>query len=454
MDTVSRVVWHIADMQNSYAVTFAAFLLFWGRVADLYSARPVFIYGFLLLGIIDLVISFLPEKYSFFILRAVSGIAGATLIPAGFRLISAVFEPHELNKALTLYAMCGALANATGTLAAGVLEFIPSGGQGAAWRWFFRLIAAIVLPICAISFFWIPKPPGAQNDVEDKWKRLDLVGAILMLLAIVLLILGLTLGASYGFKTAGFLAPFLLTWPLCIAFFVWEAWLPPEVAILPSKTWRIPNFTLLIVFATFIYGWYAVSMLPLIEIFVNVFDETPFIASLRLFPLGAAAAIFVVILTSFPVLSSRPRWTIPVAHLAGAVGYVLFVTWSGDRLGGEYWSHLFLGGFIGSSGMQAAFTGLNVGIMTSVPPEMTGVAGAVLQVALQVGSAIAMSIQAGLLTIEPGGIHNYTNVRTSWYFQLGWAIVWLIMFLVFYRPIKNTPGDEEGGEHGRVVTAH
>ena len=112
---------------TSYAVTFAAFLLFWGRVSDLYSAKPVFAYGFLTLGILSLVISFLPDRYSFFVIRAISGIAGATLIPASFRLIVAVFEPHELGKAFTIYSSVGAIANSTGVIVAGFIEYIPNG---------------------------------------------------------------------------------------------------------------------------------------------------------------------------------------------------------------------------------------------------------------------------------------------------------------------------------------
>jgi MFS family permease len=112
---------------TSYAVTFAAFLLFWGRVSDLYSAKPVFAYGFLSLGVLSLVISFLPDRYSFFVIRAISGIAGATLIPASFRLIVAVFEPHELGKAFTIYSSVGAIANSTGVIVAGFIEYIPQG---------------------------------------------------------------------------------------------------------------------------------------------------------------------------------------------------------------------------------------------------------------------------------------------------------------------------------------
>jgi len=115
-------------------VTFGAFLLFWGRVSDLYSAKPVFCYGFVVLGCLQLVISFLPDRFSFFIFRAISGIAGACLIPSSYRLITALFEKEELGKAFTLFGMSGALANVTGTIAAGLVSYIPTHGQGAAWR--------------------------------------------------------------------------------------------------------------------------------------------------------------------------------------------------------------------------------------------------------------------------------------------------------------------------------
>jgi len=115
-------------------VTFSAFLLFWGRVSDLYSAKPVFSFGFLALGILDIVISFLPDRFSFFILRAVSGIAGSALIPASYRLITAVFEKHELSKAFTLFGMAGAISNVTGVIGAGAISYVPTHGQGAPWR--------------------------------------------------------------------------------------------------------------------------------------------------------------------------------------------------------------------------------------------------------------------------------------------------------------------------------
>lgn len=164
---------------TSYTVTFAATLLFWGRISDLYSAAPVFSYGIITLGLLNLIISFLPERYSFFILRALSGIAGSSSVPSAYRLIVTVFEPHELNKAFTVYSMSGAIANSTGNIIAGTIMLIPSGGQGEAWRWFFRILSVILLPVGVWSIFWIPRSRGENANANDKSARMDLPGCFM-----------------------------------------------------------------------------------------------------------------------------------------------------------------------------------------------------------------------------------------------------------------------------------
>jgi hypothetical protein len=146
---------------------------------------------------------------------------------------------------------------------AGFFGFIKAGGQMAGWRWFFRAICIIVVPFAFTAFPLIPKTKGDRQDEctcqKERFKRLDIMGCFAMFAAIVLLILGLTLGASYGFKTAKFLVPFLLSWPIFVAFFFWEAKLPDGYALIPPSFWRIPNMTILMFFALGIYPWWAVS---------------------------------------------------------------------------------------------------------------------------------------------------------------------------------------------------
>lgn len=93
----------------------------------------------------------------------------------------------------------------------------------------------------------------------------------------------------------------------------------------------------------------------------------------------------------------------------------------------------------------------SVGAMCAVPANIGGVAGATLQVAYQVGAAVSFAVQAGLFTVNEGGISNFDNLRASFYFELGFVALWLIGFLVFYRPSKNT---EMAGDTERIVVGH
>lgn len=62
---------------------------------------------------------------------------------------------------------------------------------------------------------------------------------------------------------------------------------------------------------------------------------------------------------------------------------------------------------------------------------------------MQLSTAVAMSIQAGIFSINPGGVRNMSNVRASFYVEMGWTILWLVGFVIFYRPDKKYRRDPE-----------
>ncbi|WVQ79680.1 hypothetical protein IAT38_001780 [Cryptococcus sp. DSM 104549] len=433
---------------TSYVVTFAATLLFWGRVSDLYSPAPVFSYGMIALGVLNLIISFLPERYSFFILRAFSGIAGASSVPSAFRLIVGIFERHELGRAFALYGISGALANSTGNVIAGLFMLIPKGGQMAPWRWFFRMLTVVLLPVGIGSVAWIPRKEGTDAEVEDKRSRLDLTGTLIMLTAIVSLILALTLGASSGWGSAGFIAPIIIAAILFPLFFIYESHIPATHALLPPSIWHYPNFTLWIIFALLGYTWWSVNFLAFIEYWMDHIGEEPIIVSLRVLPEGVVPAIAMAALAKWPWLIQHPRVSILGGGVLGVAAYVMFVC-SGTQLGADYWKFLFPAYIFGSAGMMLVFNATNVGLMTCVPPHIGGVAGGLLQVSYQVGGAISFAVQAGLFTVHDGGIANFDNIRASFYFEMGLVAIGVIVFLVFYRPAKKEGEDEE-----MVVVGH
>lgn len=117
-----------------------------------------------------------------------------------------------------------------------------------------------------------------------------------MLSAVLLLIVALTMGATYGWTAPSFLAPIIISVVLFPFFFWWESRLSEDHALLPSTLWRLPNFTVLIVFGLIIYGWWAVGFVPLIEMFTVARGDTILTAALRTLPVGITAVSISIVM--------------------------------------------------------------------------------------------------------------------------------------------------------------
>ena len=117
-----------------------------------------------------------------------------------------------------------------------------------------------------------------------------------MLAATLLIILGLTLGASYGFVKAGFFAPFLLGLALLVGFFVYQAFGNQEYVLIPRSLWKHKNVLLWTILSLLPYAYFSLNYVPLPEIYTRVHGEKPIIAALRVMPQGAAAATCAIFL--------------------------------------------------------------------------------------------------------------------------------------------------------------
>ncbi|ODN81016.1 hypothetical protein L202_03117 [Cryptococcus amylolentus CBS 6039] len=441
---------------TAYTVTFASFLLLWGRVSDLYSPKAVFAYGFLLLGLFSLVLSFMASQYAFFVFRALMGICGAATIPSAYRLIVAIFEPQELNIALTMFMMSGPMAVCSAMIIAAVFEFVTVSNQLAGWRWFFRSISLVVAPFGIFALKAIPSEAGRLDnqklDRKDRLKRLDVVGCALMLSGIILFVLGLTLGSSFGWRKPGFLVPFLLSWLIFVSFFFWEARLPEGYALIPPHFWKLRNTALIIFCSLAIYPLWAVTQLVFIERSLTVWDELAIVAAVRMLPSSIMAIIVALVLPRILKNVRNLRW--PMVFGLGISGLLIIpmIYSEGKIFHNAYWRWLFPAFIVGSSANTVFFLCANVAIMTSVDKEMGGVAGALFQVALQVGTVIGLSVQAGFLTLHPGNVSNWDNVSVSFWFVVGWQLLAALLTAVFYRQPKKDEKDEESGE--TAVMAH
>ncbi|ORX35382.1 major facilitator superfamily domain-containing protein [Kockovaella imperatae] len=437
---------------TSYSLTFASFFMLWGRLVDLHSPRPVFCTAFAVIGACNLILSFLNDKYGFLILRAIAGVAAAAVVPSSYRLIPMIFPPAERSRAYTLFMMTGSLSNSLAVILAGFFALIPHSGQMSGWRWFFRVFSSFALIGAILGYLLIPVQPKAQRpkrlSLYTTLRRLDIPAIMCIEASIIAIILALTFGASYGWKTPSFLVPFVIGIVLLPTFFVWEHYktrTAVEEALLPSHLWRIPNFAVLIIFSLVCLGWWAVNFLAFIQWYNEAQGETILLSALRTLPEGLIAICVSVLCIKYPRMISRPRWSIISSMIACIIAYVLW-TQAPSYTGLDYWRWVLPGMLIGSAGMQVILLSGNVGIMMTAPPDLTGAVGAVYSMSTQLSVVVALSIQAGMWSVHPGGIHDRSNIRLSFYVELGWLVLWFIGFVIFYRPGKSWDSDEDTAE--------
>ncbi|KAJ9092463.1 hypothetical protein QFC20_007350 [Naganishia adeliensis] len=440
--TAGNITWIL----TAYAMTFASFLLLAGRLADLYPAQYVFEGGFVTLAIFFLVSSFVDNKYGFLVLRALQGISASMTIPSAYHLIVYLFPQRERQQnALALLGLIAALANTLGV----VLSPPTSGGlfELASWKWLFRFMAILAFASAAVGALLLPWKMGKHvaHSKYSKFQRLDLVGVFLMTGSLLLFILGLTSGTTDGWTDAHFLAPFLISVFMFIAFFFWEARLDEEKALLPMRILKLPNLILL-------------CFMSLANYYQVILHHSAILAAARILPIGVAGLIGGMLPQFFPVLLSRPKWTvIGGTFIAIVPALVLLILGDGGH-GNKYWSHMFTGCAIGSFGMILTFLALNIGIIQAVPPESSGVAGALLQVSLQIGSVIGLSVQAGLYSRVDNDLSNWKGTQYGYGLDIAWLGVSLLAFIIFYHPEASrkvlSELEEKEKTHGeRIETA-
>ncbi|KAL1411547.1 hypothetical protein Q8F55_002509 [Vanrija albida] len=417
---VSQIVWII----TAYSLTFASFLLFAGRLSDLFPAHLVFEFGFVGLGILSLVQSFVTHnKYGFLIVRGLGGVMGALTIPSGYHLTVHMFpDAEEQPKKLALLGIAGALGNVLGLVLAGLTML-------ASYHWFFRVIAIICLVFAIATFFLLPASPADYDPADGpRWKRLDLLGVLFMSGALLCFILGLTQGPIDGWGKASFIAPFVISIFLAVGFFLLEARIHPRSAVLPATVWKIKNMKVASIVTLLPFSFWATSQLLYATYWQVAFGWKPLHVAAAVLPQGIAALIVGMVVQFVPAIINTPRITIPVGSVLVMTSEVLMY-YSDGGSGMNYWKYCFPAFVIGSVGAISVFMASGINLIAYCPPEMGGVAGAWTQVLAQVGGAIALGVQAGL---EGTALADWKhNARSFWFEFAAFALI-AVVYAIFY----------------------
>lgn len=167
---------------TSYLLAAAMFAVPFGRIADIFGMKKVFIYGIIIFTISSLLSALAPSALALIIFRVFQGIGSAMIFVTGLAIITHVFPPQDRGKAIGINIASVYVGLSLGPVLGGFLT------QFFGWRSLFILMIPLGLLVIILTF-WKLKTEWA----ECKGEKFDLPGSVLYSFALLMIIYGFSL---------------------------------------------------------------------------------------------------------------------------------------------------------------------------------------------------------------------------------------------------------------------
>ncbi|MET3176657.1 UNVERIFIED_ORG: EmrB/QacA subfamily drug resistance transporter [Arthrobacter sp. UYCu721] len=371
---------HLQWIATSFALCAAGFTLFFGRVADLFGRKRVFIAGMALLGIGSLVGGLATDPGLLLTARVAQGLATAAVTPAALSLLTTSFPEGPLrDKALGLNGSLMAAGFTTGAILGGLLTDLLS------WRWAFFVNVPIAI------FVLILAPKLLTESARGNRTRLDLPGAFTVTLALLLLVFGLTTAGGKGWADPLAWGPQAAGVALFIVFFFIEkgtvhALVPVKILRRNNIAWG--NIAGILAFAT------ETSLVFVLTLYLQqVLGYTPFEAGLTFAVLGIGTVVGGIIAPKLiGKLGNGNTIITGLTVQAAATGSLLFINTSQNSL-----IIVLIATFIGGVANLAAIVGFMVTATTGLPDTEQGLATGLTTMSQQIGITMGIPIMSTII---------------------------------------------------------
>jgi len=374
--SAAELLW-IVDI---YGFLAAGSLLIMGTLGDRIGRRKVLLIGSACFGILSLIAAFSHTPGMLIAVRALLGVAGATMAPSTLSLISNMFrDEREKTFAVSVWVASFSLGGAIGPAVGGLIlaHFW--------WGAVFLAPVPVMLLLLVAGPLLLPEHKNAQAG------RLDLLSAVLSVVAVLPIIYGIKLAAEGGSLVAAAFAA-----AVGIAFGTWflrrQAGLSDP--LLDLELFRRPAVSMALVIYTFDF-FVGFGILIIVAQYLQlVLGLTPFEAGLWSTPVGFG---FVAgsLLTSPTLRLMRPAYVLGCGLTVGAVGL-------GAMALAVHTHSLILivvGNVVFSIGMAPCTTIIADLIVSAAPQEQSGAASALSEMASELGGALGIALLGSLVTV-------------------------------------------------------
>lgn len=371
---------HLQWIATSFALCAAGFTLLFGRVADLFGRKRLFITGMALLGIGSLVGGLATEPGLLLAARIAQGIATAAVTPAALSLLTTSFPEGPLrDKALGLNGSLMAAGFTTGAILGGLLTDLLS------WRWAFFINIPVALFVLLLA------PKLLTESSRQERTKLDMPGALTVTAALLLLVFGLTTAGEKGWGDPLAWIPLVIGAALFIVFYLLEkktdhALVPVTILRRNNIAWG--NIAGILAFAT------ETSLVFVLTLYLQqVLGYTPLGAGLSFAVLGIGTVIGGVVAPRLiGRVGNKKTIIIGLTVQAAATASLLLINTNPASI-----IIVLIATFIGGVANLAAIVGFMVTATTGLPNTEQGLATGLTTMSQQVGITMGIPVMSTII---------------------------------------------------------
>ena len=161
----------ISDIQwvvLSYVLTYAALMLVFGKLGDMFGHRRIFLIGLALSAVAFIACALAPAFHWLLLARLLQGIGAALVLSCGPALATALFPESSRARVLGAYTMMFGIGAAVGPFLGGFMVQI--------WGW--EAVFWFRLPISLAALITLPWLPDRQ--AERRTGKFDFLGGLLL----------------------------------------------------------------------------------------------------------------------------------------------------------------------------------------------------------------------------------------------------------------------------------
>jgi EmrB/QacA subfamily drug resistance transporter len=370
---------------DAYVVVRGCLLLTAGALGDHYGRRRVFQLGLVGFGVGSLLCSLAPSAGALIAARVLQALGGCFLVPSSLALITDAFpEPGERARAIGIWGATTGLSLGLGPVLGGGLV------SAVGWRSVFWINIPIVVVAVTLAARHVPE------SREGSPRRLDLVGQALAILLLVSLTSAFIESSEGGWSRPLVLALLGVAAVSLVVFIAVEA--RRRQPLLEPGLFRSPPFSGAAAVATLAFVVFA-GFLFVNQLFLQeVRGYSPVLAGLLLVPTTLGNVVLSPL--SGRITADRgPRLPVTLAALLMVAGSTVLAFAAADvPIPVLLLAYAAIGSGVGL--VNAPITNAAV---SGLPPDRSGVAGAVTSTFRQVGNALGVAVLGSLAFSAAGG---------------------------------------------------